>query len=229
MMKVLLLQHTADPERVVAQAARLCYSAAGLEAIAEKLTPEKTASFVRMLADQGHLSAFEHASFTFGIEGVSRALTHQLVRHRLASYSQQSQRYVAMSELPSGAVIPGSITGAMRERFRTMLASIGDFYEAMRQAGIPAEDARYILPNAAPTKIVATMNARELRHFFALRCCNRAQWEIHELADEMLKCAKTAAPTLFAQAGPGCVSGDCPEGKMSCGKMSEVRDKYEHF
>ena len=159
-MSVILLQHTQEPERVVAQAAKLCYSAAGLKAIVEKLTPEKTTGFINKLTEMGHLSAFEHASFTFGIEGVSRALTHQLVRHRLASYSQQSQRYVGMSELPSGAIVPKKISGPMREKFRNMLRDIGDFYEEMIQAGVPAEDARYILPNASPTKIVVTMNAR---------------------------------------------------------------------
>jgi thymidylate synthase (FAD) len=225
-MQVILLQHTQDPERVVAQAARLCYSAAGVEAIAETLTPEKTADFIRMLAEAGHVSAFEHASFTFGIEGVSRSLTHQLVRHRLASYSQQSQRYVAMSELPSGAIVPDSISGPLREKFGKMLGDIGAFYDELRRAGVPAEDARYILPNASPTKIVVTMNARELLHFFELRCCNRAQWEIHGLADEMLRLAKRKAPHLFAAAGPGCTHGECREGKFSCGKIAEVREKY---
>lgn len=226
-MQVVLLKFTPDPEHVVAQAARLCYSAAGIEAVAEKLTPEKIAPLVTQLREQGHLSTFEHASFTFGVEGVSRSLTHQLVRHRLASYSQQSQRYVGMSELPSGAVVPGTITGKLREKFGDMLRAIGDFYEEMRQAGVPAEDARYILPNAAPTKIIVTMNARELLHFFRLRCCNRAQWEIHALADEMLKMAKSAAPLLFRNAGPGCVNGPCTEGKMTCGKTAEVRAKYQ--
>lgn len=226
-MQVVLLKFTPDPEHVVAQAARLCYSASDLAAIAEKLTPEKTVSFIRQLVKLGHHSTLEHASFTFGVEGVSRALTHQLVRHRLASYSQQSQRYVGMKELPSGAVVPGTITGKLREKFGDMLRAIGDFYEEMRQAGVPAEDARYILPNAAPTKIMITMNARELLHFFRLRCCNRAQWEIRELADRMLVLAKAPAPNLFHQAGPGCLQGPCTEGEMTCGKTAEVRAKYQ--
>jgi thymidylate synthase (FAD) len=230
-MKVLLLQHTTDPERVVAQAAKLCYSAAGVEAIAEKLTPEKTAAFIRQLAQQGHLSAFEHASFTFGIEGVSRALTHQLVRHRLASFSQQSQRYVTMKNYPY--VTPPTFQmqkqwEGLLARYHEMMKAIGQLYEDMLQAGMVAEDARYVLPNACETKIVVTMNARELLHFFHLRCCNRAQWEIHSLADEMLRRAKEKAPTIFAGAGPGCVSGECAEGKMSCGLMAEVREKYGH-
>ena len=229
MMQVLLLQHTTDPEAVVAQAAKLCYSASGVEAIAEKLTPEKTGAFIRNLVSMGHLSAFEHAAFTFGIEGVSRALTHQLVRHRLASYSQQSQRYVTLQDFPY--VTPPSVAAKpeWRTRFDGILGEVGKLYAELLAAGVPAEDARYLLPNACETKIVATMNARELLHFFALRCCNRAQWEIHELADRMLKLAKEKAPTIFAQAGPGCAAGACPEGKMSCGKMDEVREKYERL
>ncbi|NTV51562.1 MAG: FAD-dependent thymidylate synthase [Candidatus Firestonebacteria bacterium] len=225
-IKVILLQHTQEPERVVAQAAKLCYSAVGLEAIAEKLTPEKTAGFIQTLAQMGHLSAFEHAGFTFGIEGVSRALTHQLVRHRLASFSQQSQRYVTLREFPY--ITPPSLAQKpeLKKRFDETLNSLGQAYGELLAAGIPAEDARYLLPNACETKIVVSMNARELLHFFALRCCNRAQWEIHALADEMLRVVKPVAPALFAQAGPGCVSGACPEGKMSCGNMAEVREKY---
>jgi thymidylate synthase (FAD) len=225
----MLLQHTQEPERVVAQAAKLCYSAAGVEAIAEKLTPEKITGFIQNLALQGHLSTFEHASFTFGIEGVSRALTHQLVRHRLASFSQQSQRYVTMKDFP--CITPTSIVEKpeLKKRFDEAVRSIGQTYSELLAAGIPAEDARYLLPNACETKIVVTMNARELLHFFALRCCNRAQWEIHAMADEMLRLVKKIAPALFSQAGPGCVSGECPEGKMSCGEMAEVRGKYETF
>lgn len=229
-MKVILLQHTQDPERVVAQAAKLCYSPVGVEAIAEKLTEEKIRSFIKMLAEAGHLSAFEHASFTFAIEGVSRALTHQLVRHRIASYSQQSQRYVVADSLHIDAVVPEKIDNSeFRDEYRGFLKSVNDLYQKMVLGGIPQEDARYILPNATPTKIVVTMNARELLHFFELRCCNRAQWEIHALADEMLRLARRAAPNLFANAGPGCVHGGCREGKFSCGKIAEVREKYERL
>jgi len=229
-IKVILLQHTQEPERVVAQAAKLCYSASGIEAIAEKLTQEKTTDFIRNLAQLGHLSTFEHASFTFGIEGVSRALTHQLVRHRVASFSQQSQRYVTMKDFPY--ITPPTFQmqkqwEPLHKRYDEMMGRIGELYADMLKAGIVPEDARYLLPNACETKIVVTMNARELLHFFALRCCNRAQWEIHAMADEMLKLAQKTAPALFSQAGPGCVSGDCPEGKMSCGLMAEVRAKYQ--
>lgn len=226
-LKVLLLQHTTQPEQVVAQAAKLCYSAVGVEAIAEKLTPEKAASFIRNLVSMGHLSGLEHASFTFGVEGVSRALTHQLVRHRLASFSQQSQRYVTLKDF--AYVTPPSVAERpeWRDRYDAAMGEIGELYAKLLSAGVPAEDARYLLPNACETKIVVTMNARELLHFFRLRCCNRAQWEIRALADEMLRLAKQAAPALFADAGPSCVAGDCPEAKMSCGLMAEMREKYQ--
>jgi len=225
---VQLLQHTENPEKVIAQAARLCYSASDIAAVAEKLTPEKTEQFIANLVAMGHLSAFEHAAFTFGVEGVSRALTHQLVRHRLASYSQQSQRYVAMKNFPY--ILPGSLAARpeLQTKFEGLMAEIGKAYQELLEAGIPAEDARYILPNACETKIVVTMNARELLHFFALRCCNRAQWEIHAMADEMLKLAKAAAPMVFKNAGPGCVNGPCPEGKMTCGQTVEVRARYKN-
>ncbi len=225
-MLVKLLQHTREPELVVAQAAKLCYSDAGLEAIAEKLSPETNADFIRRLIAMGHLSALEHASFTFGIEGVSRALTHQLVRHRLASYSQQSQRYVSMRDFHYITPPALSEQPELLNRFKTVIDDIGRVYQELLEAGIPAEDARYLLPNACETKIVVTMNARELLHFFRLRCCHRAQWEIHALADRMLNLARSVGPNLFRQAGPGCINGPCPEGKLSCGKMPEVRQKY---
>jgi thymidylate synthase (FAD) len=162
---------------------------------------------------------------------VSRALTHQLVRHRIASYSQQSQRYVTMKNFPY-VTPPGLLLQKQRAellgRYQAMMNNLGQLYEEMLQAGVAAEDARYILPNACETKIVVTMNARELLHFFRLRCCNRAQWEIHGLADEVLRLAKEKAPTIFEHAGPGCLAGGCPEGKMSCGLTTEVREKYEH-
>lgn len=225
-IKVILLKHSQEPEMIVAQAAKLCYSSVGVEAIAEKLTSEKTTSFVDRLMKLGHFSALEHASFTFGIEGISRALSHQLVRHRLASYSQQSQRYVPMRDFPY--VVPPSISHEpeLLIRFIASLRMINKIYAELLDAGVPAEDARYLLPNACETKIVVTMNARELIHFYHLRCCNRAQWEIHDLADKMLELTKNIAPTIFKLAGPGCISGVCTEGKMTCGKVVEVREKY---
>ena len=171
----------------------------------------------------GHTSTFEHVSFTFAIEGVSRVLTHQLVRHRIASYSQQSQRYVKEHDFER--IVPPSIARdpAVKARFDELCNAIQGFYNDMTEAGIPAEDARYILPNATETKIVVTMNARSLLHFFELRCCSRAQWEIRELANRMLEEVRQVAPVLFAKAGPTCVTQRvCHEGKMSCGRLKQL-------
>lgn len=231
---------------MVAQAARLCYSPASREIgdLQKQITDNDQTKFVDKLADMQHLSPFEHISFTFGVEGVSRACSHQLVRHRLASYSQQSQRYV--NECCFDYVVPVSIKknkkllleaiasadeGMMVEVsgdrwFEDRMDKIQGFYNELLNAGIPAEDARFVLPNACETKIIITMNARELLHFFKVRCCNRAQWEIRAMAIEMLKLAKSVAPTIFKRAGPGCVAGECPEGKMSCGKMDYVRSRF---
>lgn len=250
MPKVTLLSHTPNPEKTVAAAAKLCYSHAEIDGLFSGLTGEKAESFVRMLAEIGHESPIEHASFTFGIEGVSRAFLAQLTRHRIASYSVQSQRYVSMAEFQY--VIPPEIEAD--ERANTL------FLEAMRQSaeyydkllailkakhtalfltqGKPQEeaeklaekkameDARFVLPNACNTRLVATMNARSLLNFFRERCCARAQWEIRAVAEQMLALVSAAAPALFAKAGPPCLSGACPEGKMSCGKMDEVRGRY---
>ncbi len=223
MIKVTLLEHTPEPERVVAMSARLCYSPSGAAELREKLPEQKVTDLVKMLVDMGHASTLEHVSFTFGIEGVSRVLTHQLVRHRIASYSQQSQRYVAAHDFayvtpPSIAAVPEA-----KERFESLMRSIREAYDAFTALGIPKEDARYALANATETKIVVTMNARSLLHFFNLRCCNRAQWEIREMAYQMLAEAKKAAPLLFRNAGASCVqTGRCPEGKMTCGRFDEM-------
>jgi thymidylate synthase (FAD) len=171
----------------------------------------------------GHGSTLEHASFTFGIEGVSRVLTHQLVRHRIASYDQQSQRYVAAHGFqyitpPSIAEKPEALA-----KYEALLAEIRKTYDELTDMGVPKEDARYVLANAAETKILVTMNARSLMHFFNLRCCNRAQWEIREMAYKMLAEVKKVAPTLFHNAGASCVNtGRCPEGAMTCGKLQEM-------
>ena len=225
-MRVQLLTHTPDPEQVAAAAARLCYSDASIGQLLER-APEQAPKLLRKIVDMGHLSVLEHASFTFGIEGISRACSHQLVRHRIASYSQQSQRYVS-HEAPFEAVIPESIAGRdeLAARFRDHLAATHVLYRELLAAGVPAEDARFVLPNAAATKLVLTMNARELHHFFALRCCRRAQWEIRAMAKEMLRLARRAAPLLFADAGPGCLRGACPEGTMTCGAAADVRKEY---
>lgn len=223
MIKVRLLEHTPEPERVVAMAARLCYSSSGAEELAEKMTDEQVEKLLAKILRMGHASTMEHVSFTFGIEGVSRVLTHQLVRHRLASYSQQSQRYVAEHDFEY--ILPPSIEEKpkARERFELLMSKIRQTYDELIDMGVPREDARYVLANATETKIVVTMNARSLMHFFNLRCCNRAQWEIRELAYKMLDQVKKVAPLLFKNAGASCVAtGHCPEGAMTCGRFSEM-------
>lgn len=215
-------------------AAKLCYTSAGVEDLKEKIEAKDQAAFVEKLASIGHLSPIEHVSFTFGIEGISRACSHQLVRHRVASYSQQSQRYVKEEQFDY--IIPPSIKEdpALVEEFEKCMAEAQENYtkvlKRLEELGCKGEvgrqDARYLLPNAAETKIVVTMNARELLHFFRVRCCNRAQWEIREMAERMLALSKKVAPTIFTKSGPGCLYASCPEGEKSCGKIEEVRKKY---
>ena len=218
---VILLNHTPDPVRAIAIAARLCYSPLGASDLKEGMSDEACENLIKNLLASGHMSAFEHASFTFAIDNTSRACTHQLVRHRVASYNQQSQRYVTynLRDESVATIIPDSIKENIYalEAFQKAMKAINEAYETMIDHEIPAEDARYILPNACETKIVVTMNARELLHFFSLRCCNRAQWEIRHMADEMLRLCREVAPLIFKCAGPACItSGKCPEGKMSC-------------
>lgn len=217
-MQVELLYHTPDPERAVATAARLCYAPVGATELMESLSEERIRKVLTTIMAGGHFSTLEHASYTFAIDGVSRALTHQLVRHRLASFNQQSQRYVKFTN-GLETIKPDTIAEneACNRLFDEMVEKTVEAYKAFVDAGVPAEDARYILPNAAETKIVVTMNIRELLHFFSLRCCNRAQWEIRELAWKMLELVRPTAPFIFAEAGPGCVRGACPEGEMTCG------------
>ncbi|MDO4560319.1 MAG: FAD-dependent thymidylate synthase [bacterium] len=215
---VKLIAATPEADKVVAAAAKICYSPSGAAEIFDGLDPAKTASFLKMLREAGHLSPFEHASFTFAIEGVSRVATHQLVRHRMASYSQQSQRYVGMAG--NGCIVPPSVEANPEALavFNEQTEAAQRAYEKLVSLGVPKEDARFILPHGAETRIVVTMNARELHHFFALRLCRRAQWEIRELAREMLRAAREAAPVLFGMAGPSCVAeGACREAH-SCGQ-----------
>ncbi len=227
--KVTLLSHTPDPERVVAAAARLCYSSSTAAALREEMGRDEIERLIGILVESGHLSALEHASFTFGIDGISRACSHQLVRHRLASYSQQSQRYVRFGD-GSGFVVPPKIAAdpearavfeeAMSHARRAYdrLVALGEEKGLEREA--VQEDARFVLPNAAETRIVVTMNTRELRHFFRIRCCRRAQWEINRLAWRMRRLVLDVAPLLFAGSGPDCLHGKCREGKhMFCGKV----------
>ncbi|WP_307980043.1 FAD-dependent thymidylate synthase [uncultured Senegalimassilia sp.] len=217
-MHVELLYHTPDPERAIATAARLCYAPVGAAELMETMPPERIKSVLTTIMSSGHFSTLEHASYTFAVDGVSRALTHQLVRHRIASFNQQSQRYVKFTG-EVAVVKPESVAdnAAASEAFDKAIQAAVDAYHVLLEAGVPAEDARYLLPNAAESKIVITMNVRELLHFFSLRCCNRAQWEIRDMAHRMLELARPTAPFIFADAGAPCVRGTCPEGKMTCG------------
>ena len=271
--KVTLLNYTPDPERTVAMAAKLCYSKSDISEVKEGLTDEKTASFLDMLSSLGHQSPIEHITFTFGIEGISRACSHQLVRHRIASYSQQSQRYVdgtsfeyvtppsiaedpvmlekygnaieleakAYAQLRDGLIRQSIVKFAgdnptIKEKLGDISslsdAEIAERFKALDKSRYSAfeksanEDARFILPNACTTKIICTFNARSLLNFFEHRCCNRAQWEIRDVAQQMLALVKEVAPHIFSKAGPCCLYGVCPEGKMSCGKMKEMREKF---
>lgn len=225
-LRVELLQHNAESEKIVALAAKLCYSDSDMDGLRKKISDEEQTTFIEKLIGMGHFSVFEHISFTFGIEGVSRALTHQLVRHRVASYSQKSQRYVkAGDEFPY--IIPHSVENNEEalEIFKDVMDQIACAYGKLSKLGIPAEDARYVLPNASETKIIVTMNARELLHFFSLRSCERAQWEIREMSDKMLALCFKTAPSIFKKAGPGCVNKGCGEGAFSCGKAADVRKR----
>lgn len=225
-MFVQLLTHTPEPEKIVAAAARLCYSDAGIDDLLSAPV-EQQSRLIEKILGLGHFSVLEHVSFSFGLEGLSRACSHQLVRHRLASFSQQSQRYVA-NDSQFAAVEPPSLQQypELQQRYQALFSDIHQLYSDLLEAGVPAEDARFVLPNAAETKLVMTMNARELHHFFSLRCCRRAQWEIRDMAKQMLLLCRQSAPLLFTKAGPGCLRGACPEGKMCCGEAEAVRKEY---
>ncbi len=249
-MKVTLIAHTPEPEKTIACAAKLCYSPSTIDTVMDGLTDEKASSFIEMLGSIGHQSPIEHVTFTFGIEGVSRSFLAEVTRHRIASFSVQSQRYVAENNFefvvpPEIELIPEAKAEYMRameedtkhynmladilqkKHYETFLAEGMDEKNARQKAQKKAiEDARFVLPNACCTKMIATFNARSLYNFFNLRCCNRAQWEIHAVADEMLRLVREVAPTLFKNAGPSCMNGKCPEGKMTCGKMKSVVEKY---
>ena len=250
MAKVILLAHTPNPEHTVAAAAKLCYSSSDITGLTDSLTDEKAAAFVEMLSEIGHESPIEHASFTFGIEGVSRSLLAQITRHRMASFSVKSQRYVREGSF--GYVTPPEIAAdpeakriydeimaedqrkydrlaeILKEKhIKTFMAEGKDEKTATRLAEKKAiEDARFVLPNSCETQMIVTMNARSLKNFFKIRCCNRAQWEIREVAEQMLLQCLEVAPHLFKNCGPSCLFGPCPEGNMCCGKQKEMRQKY---
>lgn len=232
-LKVILLRHTLSPEETVALAAKLCYSKSTISDLNEKISSRDQSEFIKKLMDMGHESVLEHASFTFGIEGVSRVLLAQLTRHRIASFSVQSQRYVSY-EKGFGYIIPDSIVALGEEavrQFREQMEIIESWYTAwQKQLGTGEksnEDARFVLPNACETRIMVTMNVRELRHFFSLRMCNRAQWEIRKMAEEMFRLCFQTAPALFMNAGPACIRGRCPEGEKTCGHAAQIREKRE--
>ncbi len=235
-LNVKLLSFSPDAEKLTAMASKLCYSPAHIEDIEDGLTDEAAAAYIQKIVDLGHLSTIEHASFTFGIEGVSRTLLAQITRHRIASFSVQSQRYVSYSE-GFGYIVPPAIRELGQsavDKYEAQMAQMQRWYDewrlALGDAGEKSnEDARFVLPGACETRMLLTMNARELLHFFSLRCCNRAQWEIRALAWRMLELANEAAPALFRSAGPACVRGACSEGRMSCGKSQDVRNRYNEL
>ncbi|MEG0070831.1 MAG: FAD-dependent thymidylate synthase [Raoultibacter sp.] len=216
-MHVELLYHTPEPERAIATAARLCYAPVGAAELMETIPEERVKSVLSTIMQSGHFSALEHASYTFAVDGVSRALTHQLVRHRIASFNQQSQRYVKFTDNVA-TIMPDTVSSNPDRKaiFDEAITAAVVAYKKLLDAGVPAEDARYLLPNAAETKIVITMNVRELLHFFELRCCNRAQWEIRDMAHRMLELARPTAPYIFLDAGASCIRSGCSEGKMTC-------------
>lgn len=227
MLSVSLLKHTPAPEETIAFAAKLCYSPLGIAQLREKNVASDKEVFLNKIISMGHHSVLEHAGFTFGIEGISRVTSHQLVRHRVASYSQQSQRYVQEKE-QFDYVIPPSIAKNQEacQAFKAMMQHSQTLYDELISKGSLAEDARYVLPNATETKIVVTMNARELRHFFQLRCCQRAQWEIRQMALKMLEQVKAVASIVFKNSGPICLTKPCPEGKLTCGKQTETKQLF---
>lgn len=255
-LKVKLIAHTAGAENVVAKAARLCYSKVGVEELNRSMSYDDINKMLNILADAGHESPIEHANFTFAVEGISRACSHQIVRHRIASFSQQSQRYVKLEQfdfitppaIQNNAVARYLFKQHMKESQKAYDGIVDALYDGYMTDWIKdrdvyterelkraqsnfekkaIEDARYVFPNACETKMVFTMNARSLMNFFAHRCCDRAQWEIREVADKMLNEVKEICPILFKHAGPSCVIDRCPEGNMSCGRQEEMKTKYK--
>lgn len=238
-MKVTLLAYTPQGGKVCNDAARICYS----DKTPSELPTSANVDSLKNAIKSGHTSILEHCTFTFGIEGISRACSHQLVRHRFISPSQQSQRYVKMDgfdyvipdsiidsdiEIDYGDDIDGSpVTRTLKEEYESLMYDIASFYEFAVANGIPKEDARMVLPNACTTNMVITVNARELLHFFGLRCCTRAQSEIRMLADSMLKLCQQVEPDIFEGVGANCVQlGYCPEQK-SCGKVKTLVELKE--
>lgn len=232
-MQVTLMRYTLEPEKIIACGSRMCYTGASVNKILERADDVKNADMARRIISMGHDSVLEHASFTFGIEGVSRVLLAQITRHRLASFSVQSQRYISL-EHGFGYIIPPKIEAlgdAAVSEYQRQMEQMQTWYEGWQEKLGTGEggneDARFVLPGACETRMMLTMNVRELRHFFSLRMCNRAQWEIRELAHQMHRLCLEIAPALFEDAGPACLRGPCGEGKKSCGRACEVREERE--
>ncbi|QUC67967.1 FAD-dependent thymidylate synthase [Aristaeella hokkaidonensis] len=232
-LKVILLRHTLSPEETIALSAKLCYSKSTIEDLKEKISQKDQSAFIEKLMGMGHESVLEHVTFSFGVEGVSRVLLAQLTRHRIASFSVQSQRYVSY-ENGFGFIMPDSIAALGEDavqQYQKQMDTIESWYvEWQKKLGKGEksnEDARFVLPNACETRLVVTMNVRELRHFFSLRMCNRAQWEIRKMAEEMFRICFDIAPALFTDAGPACIRGKCPEGEKTCGMAAEIRKNRE--
>ena len=232
-LKVILLRHTLSPEETIALSAKLCYSKSTIEDLKEKISQKDQSAFIEKLMGMGHESVLEHVTFSFGVEGVSRVLLAQLTRHRIASFSVQSQRYVSY-ENGFGFIMPDSIAALGEEavqQYQKQMDTIESWYvdwqKKLGKGEKSNEDARFVLPNACETRLVVTMNVRELRHFFSLRMCNRAQWEIRKMAEEMFRICFNTAPALFMDAGPACIRGKCPEGEKTCGIAAEIRRNRE--
>ena len=231
--KAELIRYTQNPEATVAAAARLCYSSDMAEKVVSDADAKDNAKYIAMLRGLNHLSPFEHASFTFAISGVSRAFLAQITRHRIASFSVRSQRYVSEAEF--NYVVPPAIEALGEKavkKYESQMKTCMEWYKEWQDALGGAmessnEDARFVLPNACETQMILTMNARELMHFFSLRCCNRAQWEIRDVAWQMLHAVTEVAPNIFGDSGPTCIKGGCSEGKKSCGKAAEVRARHQ--
>ena len=213
LMNVKLIGFTPNPEKIPAMAAKLTHSKTKPEDL-DKTSDKELKAILEQVTSLGHTSVIEHTNFTFAISDVSRSLTHQLVRHRIASYAQQSQRYVDFKE-PNYLTPPKIAKNKqMKKAYDDTMKTIWEQYSNLLDMGIPAEDSRFVLPNAACTNIMVTMNARSLLNFFELRCCQHAQWEIRQLANKMLKEVKKVAPTIFKNAGPVCKTKNiCPENK----------------
>ena len=219
---VILIAHTPEAEKVVAMAAKICYAKdVSIKKLQKKINDNDVSAFITKLLESGHESPFEHISFTFGIEGISRACSHQLVRHRMASFSQRSQRYCF--EDGFNYIEPEDINENENEDkfFRDFMRHSKEVYSKLIDKGVKPEDARMVLPNACETKIIVTMNARELLHFFKLRCCKRAQKEMREVAFMMKNICRKVAPNVFQYAGPNCLKGYCTEGEKSCMKDND--------